>query len=66
MTEEKKSGWGGARPGAGRPRTETLDAVEASFLADMLEQMAEHDGEDYSLTVAKLRRIAERATTATS
>lgn len=50
--------WGGARPGAGRPRTETLDAVECWFLADLLEKQA--DGEDYSTTIGKLRRMADR------
>lgn len=50
--------WGGARPGAGRPRTETLDAVECWFLADLLEKQT--DGEDYSATIGKLRRIADR------
>lgn len=52
--------WGGARPGAGRPRTESLDAVECEYLADLLEQQGARDGEDYSATVAKLRRMAER------
>ena len=66
IRDRKKSGWGGARPGAGRPRTETLDAVELSFLADLLEQQGAADGEDYSLTVAKLRRMAERAATGRS
>lgn len=52
--------WGGSRPGAGRPRTESLDAVECWLLADLLEQQGARDGEDYSATVDKLRRMAER------
>ena len=70
MTEKKMSSngrdatnWGGARPGAGRPRTESLDAVECWFLADLLEQQATRDGEDYSATIGKLRRMAEKITT---
>lgn len=57
MTEEQKN-WGGVRPGAGRPRTETLDAVECMYLADML--AGQIDGEDYSDLIAKLRRMADR------
>lgn len=56
------SNWGGARPGAGRPRTESLDAVECLFLADLLDQQQERDGEDYRATSEKLRRIADRIT----
>lgn len=52
--------WGGARVGAGRPRTESLDAVECEYLADLLEQQGARDGEDYTPTIEKLRRIAER------
>lgn len=52
--------WGGARVGAGRPRTESLDAVECEYLADLLEQQGQQDGEDYTPTIEKLRRIAER------
>lgn len=52
--------WGGSRPGAGRKRTETLDAVECWFLADMLEKQQQQDNEDYSATIAKLRRMAEK------
>lgn len=62
MTDREKTGPGGARPGAGRPRTETLDAVECSYLADLLEQQATRDGEDYSSLIEKLRRMAERIT----
>ncbi len=38
MTSPTKKVWGGARPGAGRPRTrpERLTAAEARFLLDML------------------------------
>lgn len=42
---------------------ENLDAVECWFLADMLEKQQQQDNEDYSATVAKLRRMAERITT---
>lgn len=52
--------WGGTRPGAGRPRTESLDAVECEYLADLLQQQAARDGEDYTPTIEKLRRMAER------
>lgn len=64
MTEKKTepTSWGGARPGAGRPRTESLDAVECLFLADLLDQQQERDGEDYRATSEKLRRIADRIT----
>lgn len=62
MTGNEKTGPGGARPGAGRPRTESLDAVECSYLADLLEEQGTRDGEDYSLTVDKLRRMADRIT----
>ena len=55
--------WGGSRPGAGRPRTESLDAVECWFLADVLEKQQEQDNEDYSATITKLRRMAERIAT---
>lgn len=58
--EGHSENWGGARPGAGRPRTETLDAVECWFLADLLEKHQEHDKEDYSATITKLRRMADR------
>lgn len=54
------SNWGGARLGAGRPRTESLDAVECEYLADLLEQQGARDGEDYSPTIGKLRRMADR------
>lgn len=60
MSKDGRSeNWGGARPGAGRPRT-ALDAVECWMLADLLEQQGARDGEDYSATVGKLRRMAER------
>lgn len=62
MAETEPTSWGGARPGAGRPRTESLDAVECLFLADLLDQQQERDGEDYRATSEKLRRIAERIT----
>lgn len=58
MTTQKKETWGGSRAGAGRPRTETLDAVECWFLADLLEQQP--DPEQFTDTVAKLRRMAEK------
>lgn len=41
-------------------RSEKLDAVECLYLADLLEQQAGKDGEDYAATVGKLRRMAER------
>lgn len=56
--------WGGRRHNAGRPRTESLDAVECWYLADLLEADAKSRNEEEALmpTVEKLRRIAERIT----
>ena len=56
--------WGGVRHGAGRPRTESLDAVECWFLADLLEREAQtrNEEEAFMPTVEKLRRMAERIT----
>lgn len=50
--------WGGARPGAGRPRTESLDAVECEFLAEVLESAP--DPEEFRELINKLRRMSDR------
>jgi hypothetical protein len=50
--------WGGARVGAGRPRTESLDAEELTFLAWMVETSA-YSNEQADLT-SKLLRMADR------
>lgn len=34
--------------------------MECEYLADLLEQQGARDGEDYTPTIEKLRRIAER------
>lgn len=49
---------GGPRPGAGRPRTESLSPAELRFLAALLEHL---DGDlAESALVGKLRRMADR------
>lgn len=56
--------WGGARRNAGRKRTESLDAVECLYLADLLERDAKtrNDEEACAPTVEKLRKMAQRIT----
>lgn len=34
--------------------------MECEYLADLLQQQAARDGEDYTPTIEKLRRMAER------
>lgn len=50
--------WGGARPGAGRPRTESLDAEELTFLAWLVNDSAY--AAEYADLVDKILRIADR------
>jgi hypothetical protein len=57
MTETEKN-WGGARTGAGRPRTETLDTGELALLLKLLTE-SPYAGE-YADTIGKLRRMAEK------
>lgn len=56
--------WGGARRNAGRKRTDSLDAVECLYLADLLERDAKsrNDEEACAATVEKLRKMAQRIT----
>jgi hypothetical protein len=56
MTEKN---WGGSRPNAGRPRTETLSAADCRFLVELVEQSAY--ATEYAELVATLRRMAARA-----
>jgi hypothetical protein len=53
-----KTFWGGARPGAGRPRTESLSAPDLRFLAELV-QSSPYAGE-YSDLLATLHRMADR------
>jgi hypothetical protein len=57
MTDKEKN-WGGARTGAGRPRTETLDTGELTLLLKLLME-SPYAGE-YADTIGKLRRMAEK------
>lgn len=56
--------WGGARRNAGRKRTDSLDAVECLYLADLLEADAKsrNDEEAAAATIEKLRKMAQRIT----
>lgn len=56
--------WGGARRNAGRKRTDSLDAVECLYLADLLEREAtsRNEQEAFAPTVEKLRKMAQRIT----
>jgi hypothetical protein len=68
MTEEKYAitekgttrleNWGGARPGAGRPRTESLSAPDLRFLAELVESSPY--ASEYSDLLSKLFRMSER------
>lgn len=58
LQELESRAWGGARPGAGRPRTESLDETELTFLAWMVDSSAYSD-EQAELT-SKLLRMADR------
>lgn len=57
-TELQAQTWGGARPGAGRPRTESLDEAELTFLAWMVETSAYSD--EQAELISKLLRMADR------
>ncbi len=57
MTETEKQ-WGGARPGAGRPRTESLSSPDLRFLAELV-QTSPYAGE-YADLLDTLRRMADR------
>lgn len=57
--ENRKPPPGGARPGAGRPRTANLSAAECLRLADLLDQQQESSQDD-TATADKLRRMAAR------
>jgi hypothetical protein len=50
--------WGGARSGAGRPRTESLDAPECRFLADLVGRSLY--AKEYADLVNKLIRMSDR------
>lgn len=62
MSEEKKKGWGGKRPGAGRPRD---DLKGEKFLihlsgndADLLRERAKEEGvTPYTWLVQTIRRV---------
>ncbi len=58
LQDLEERGWGGARPGAGRPRTESLDESELTFLAWMVDGSA-YANEQAELT-SKLLRMADR------
>lgn len=70
MTEEKysitdkgtaaldKTFWGGARPGAGRPRTESLSAPDLRFLAELVDSSPY--ATEYADLLGTLRRMADR------
>jgi hypothetical protein len=58
LQELESRSWGGARPGAGRPRTESLDEAELTFLAWMVDGSA-YSNEQAELT-SKLLRMADR------
>jgi hypothetical protein len=57
MTDTEKN-WGGARTGAGRPRTETLDTGELALLLKLLTE-SPYAGE-YADTIAKLQRMQDK------
>lgn len=46
---------GGTRPGAGRPRTDTLDAGELRLLLHLLEESSY--GAEYADTAERIRRM---------
>lgn len=50
--------WGGARPGAGRPRVGSLDEAELTFLAWLLNASAY--SEEHADLTEKLLRMADR------
>ncbi len=56
-TETTKAAHGGARPGAGRPRTESLDTGELRMLAHLLAQSSY--AAEYADTAAKLEKMAQ-------
>ncbi len=53
-----EANWGGARPGAGRPRTESLNAADCRFLADLVGRSLY--AREYADLVEKLARMADR------
>jgi hypothetical protein len=57
MTETEKQ-WGGARPGAGRPRTESLSAPDLRFLAELVHTSPY--ATEYAELLDTLRRMADR------
>ncbi len=61
MTSPTKKAWGGARPGAGRPRTrpERLTATEVGLLLDMLRGSLSAD--QHPGLTQKLERLEEAA-----
>lgn len=50
--------WGGARPGAGRPRTESLSAPDLRFLAELVDSSPY--ATEYADLLGTLRRMADR------
>lgn len=58
VAEKMGLSWGGARPGAGRPRSESLDAEELTFLAWLVNESAY--SAEYADLVDKMLRIADR------
>lgn len=58
VMNETKGQHGGQRPGAGRPRTETLDAGELRLLLKLLSESA--FSAEYADTARKLGRMLER------
>lgn len=58
LEAERVERWGGARPGAGRPRTESLDASECMFLAWLVSTGPY--AEEQSELVDKLLRMRDR------
>ncbi len=61
LTEKGNStldNWGGARPGAGRPRTESLSAPDLRFLAELVDSSPY--ATEYAELLGTLRRMADR------
>jgi hypothetical protein len=56
--EELMKSWGGARLGAGRPRTESLSAPDLRFLAELVDSSPY--ASEYADLLETLRRMADR------
>jgi hypothetical protein len=58
LEELERRSWGGARPGAGRPRTESLSVPDLRFLAELVDTSPY--ATEYAELLDTLRRMADR------